>query len=133
MTEHPAETIRRAATLMRERAEAASQGPWKSWLEGRDHEGGDSFIQTTGRWDLTIGYESAAGDHGWVKQWDADQDYIASWHPIVALAVADWLDGAAEDARDAFQQPNGEWEMPHYGAVSSALRIARAYLGEAVG
>jgi hypothetical protein len=112
-------SLRRAAKLMRERAETASQGPWKSWLEGRDHEGGDSFIQTAGTWDLVIGYESAAGDHGWVKQWDADQDYIAAMHPLVAAAVADLLDKIAMDP-----------DMLGRVGCDEAIAIARAYLGE---
>lgn len=31
---------------IRRRCEKASTGPWKSYVEGRDHWGGDSFILT---------------------------------------------------------------------------------------
>lgn len=28
------------------RCDAASPGPWKAWVEGRDHTSGSSFVQT---------------------------------------------------------------------------------------
>ena len=31
-----------------ERCNKATKGPWKSYIEGRDHESGDSFIETGG-------------------------------------------------------------------------------------
>jgi hypothetical protein len=31
---------------IRRRLEAATPGPWKAYLEGRDHTSGDSFIKT---------------------------------------------------------------------------------------
>ncbi|CDX39306.1 conserved hypothetical protein [Mesorhizobium sp. SOD10] len=31
---------------MESRAAAARPGPWKSWVEGRDFDGGSNFIQT---------------------------------------------------------------------------------------
>jgi hypothetical protein len=31
---------------METRAAAAQPGPWKSWVEGRDFDGGSNFIQT---------------------------------------------------------------------------------------
>jgi hypothetical protein len=49
----------------------------------------------------------------------ADSEHIASWHPAVALAVADWLDYVA-DAHDETACP----------AMSAAEQVARAYLGE---
>jgi hypothetical protein len=30
------------------RCELATPGPWKSWVEGRDHDSGDNFIMTGG-------------------------------------------------------------------------------------
>jgi hypothetical protein len=48
------------------RCNAASPGPWKSYVEGRDHFGGDNFIMT-GEEDIyfhTVGVP--------------DQDFIAS-------------------------------------------------------
>jgi hypothetical protein len=31
---------------IRARCQAATRGPWKAWIEGRDHESGSSFIMT---------------------------------------------------------------------------------------
>lgn len=45
---------------------AATCGPWQSFIEGRDHESGSSFIQTSGN---DIEMTGAA---------DADYDFIAS-------------------------------------------------------
>jgi hypothetical protein len=53
---------------IRRRCDSATAGPWKSFIEGRDHLSGDSFIQTgdTERSDI---YLSGATD--------ADQDFVA--------------------------------------------------------
>ena len=48
------------------RCNAATPGPWKSMIEGRDHLSGDSFIQTTGPDFYLTGATRA------------DQDFIAS-------------------------------------------------------
>jgi len=112
-----AETLRRAASLMRERAEGATPGPWTCY--------GDHLV-----WPSEQG--PAANDPILAMVGEAHEDsaeHIASWHPAVALAVADWLDAVAE-----------AWPIsePDYGlsvraeAVGhrQALAVARAYLGE---
>ena len=117
MTETPAETIRRAAALMRERAEAATPGPWVGVIgKFKDAE-----------WPCVI---AAQGDTKDPETWlmgagngaanaEADATHSGSWHPGVALAVADWLDDAAH-AYETFD-----------GAVPGhSLKVARAYLGE---
>jgi hypothetical protein len=55
------------------------------------------------------------------QQGSADAAHIASWHPAVALAVADWLDDCARLPATTF-----------HGQVfdGRALAVARAYLGE---
>ena len=50
---------------IRKRAENATKGPWKAFVEGRDHECGSSFIQTQGE-DIEL--TGAA---------EADYDFIA--------------------------------------------------------
>jgi hypothetical protein len=72
--------LREAAALMRSRAEAVRTGADEPdmWF------GADEIVD-----------EFMWGDqpqHGDVK---ADAEHIASWHPVVALAVADLLDMAA--------------------------------------
>lgn len=48
------------------RCAAATPGPWKSFVEGRDHDSGDSFIRTGGDDMYLVGATRA------------DQDFIAS-------------------------------------------------------
>ena len=92
-----AEVLREASALMRTRAEGASAGPWKRFgmagVAGADWE---------------IGCAT-----------NADALHIASWHPAVALAVADWLDACALVTEVAPDRHKG-----------LALAVARAYLGE---
>lgn len=50
---------------IRRRCDAASPGPWKAWIEGRDHTSGSSMVQT------------GADD---IEMWgatEADHDFIA--------------------------------------------------------
>ena len=106
-----ADTLRKAAALMRERAQAATPGPW----EFRPRRGFESVNENP----ATIGFRDTAGYFVMLREgtWatEGDMGYIASWHPAVALAVADWLDNAAR-----------LW--PYDG--QPALAVARAYLGE---
>jgi len=104
-----AEILREAAALMRSRAEAASKGPWTAvdaanataiWREGSANPG----------WPLVFDPELTM----------EDAEHIASWHPAVALAVANWLEATAD-------------EVDMLGGFSDAdaagLTFARAYLG----
>ena len=109
-----AEILRRAARLMRERAEAAdkdtfSRSPWSATI----FDDGRAWLKPA---HISMhGYPNTA-------------EHIASWHPAVALAAADWLEASAE-----------AWEIsdPNYAtslraaAVGhrQALVFARAYLG----
>jgi Ead/Ea22-like protein len=62
---------------IRERWEAATPGPWISFIEGRDHTGGDSVIQRgrDGAWEEDL-YLSGATV--------ADHDFIAHAHQDIA-------------------------------------------------
>jgi len=116
VTENPAETIRRAAALMRERAEAMPPPPWRA--EGRDvtatqDYSGDDFDPD---WDCAFNVA--------VCRRQDEAEHIASWHPLVALAVADWLDREAAFI-DAQVFPRSDPAMERY-----PLAVARAYLGE---
>lgn len=104
--------LQAAATLMRERAEACreymSDPEWHT--EGALLGGGKARV---------------------------DAEFIASWHPAVALAVADLLD---EVANGVDVMAPLDWDYPLgpmdcTGALrpewNHALAVARAYLGEA--
>lgn len=127
-----ADLLRRAAALMRERAEKVTTGPW----EFRPRRGFQSMNDSP----ATIGFVDTAGYFVMLREgtWatECDMGYIASWHPAVALAVADWLDTAGADiwahgplcecgtGCDACD--DSLWE-PH---ARDAITVARAYLGE---
>lgn len=103
-----AELLREAAALMRERAEAATPGPWEYKASGW-RIGGPSRDSRVGLGSLP---ENA--------------QHIASWHPAVAVAVADWLDkmaivAATETAPVAVR----------LAFIDEAVKVARAYLGRA--
>lgn len=117
-----AEVLRQAAALMRERAEGArlacGDEPW-------DGDAGLSWNDARG----TV-YMIGAGP---VNVADAITEesalHIASWHPAVALAVADWLESVA----GANTSPDED--VPHAGRTiahidaDAALAVAHAYLG----
>jgi len=60
------------------RCHAASTPPWQSFIEGRDHHGGDNFIRVGGLDDDEPDmYISRATDRGLVPAADRDLDFIA--------------------------------------------------------
>jgi hypothetical protein len=113
MSGAPIETIRRAAELMRKRAKAATKGPWTI---------ADSYpnaLVVSDDYSLTVAEVNDLRPDATVK----DAAYIAAMHPIVALAVADWLDSVASAFHPlTTPQPHGE--------VGQALAVARVYLKE---
>ena len=128
-----ADLLRRAAALMRERAEAATPGPWEALADGygdtsggRSHEDRRDLLWVrsgpTNKGDIVSTYGQ------WTERSEFDVLHIASWHPAVALAVADWLDVAAEAEHIDFSEPprNPRDRVMVY----KALAVARAYLGE---
>jgi hypothetical protein len=124
MTETPAETIRRAAALMRERAEAATPGPWLGVMGMFKDGGWPCVIAAQGDREDAQTWLMGAGNNDSARE--ANATHAGSWHPLVALAVADVLDNEAhaaellgEDA-DAINLPDAR-----------ILKVARAYLGEA--
>jgi hypothetical protein len=112
----PAETLRAAASLLRQRAEKATPGPWKPMVLGSEgylvHRDSGT-IRERGR-----GRVARFG----CKDWDADRadaEYVAAMHPLVGVALAGWLDRFGDKL-----YCYGPAEFEH------ALAIARAYLGE---
>jgi len=60
---------------VRERLAAATGGTWKSFVEGRDHQAGSSFIMTDGE-DIELSSATIA-----------DQDFIASAHQDIEILL----------------------------------------------
>lgn len=114
-----ADLLRRAAALIRDRAEAASPSPWKqacAWRKGVEF--GD-------------GPETKLAPVHWGKARAANTEHIASWHPDIALAVARWLDYEADEI-GPLVGPDGR-QITYVHGNPYAVTIARAYLGEEVG
>ena len=109
-----AEELRHAATIIRERADAATPGPWKHMCLGSE---GCTTIRDSGT--IRERGRGRVAMHGW-KDWKADHadaDFVAMMSPPVALLLADLLE---DEARLEF------------GAVpDTPLLLARAILGEA--
>ena len=149
MSESPATILRAAATLMRERAEAATRGPW--WHDEDDEvwrlHGVHAVVpaQLGGRIpEQVINHQIAkAPKQGtpYAEYWpnEADTAWITSMHPGTGLAIAAWLDATATDAGETLrgllcrrcggtvgdEDPSRrcrDWDAP--------LAVARAYLTE---
>jgi hypothetical protein len=103
-----ADLLRRAATRIREVAEAvpvdADEEPWFRVVKPADR-----FLTT--RWDSFADADPEAAE------------YIALWHPAVALAVADWLENEAAWCEDLGADRDTR-------LVGPASTLARLILGE---
>lgn len=129
------EILRRAAALMRERAEAATPGPWSAVPRTTTHN-----VQGHGR-SVVVTPQTRVSM--------SNTAHIASWHPSVALAVADWLDREATlhesmaglgDLLNLASKELGGGEIRIQfsddadrmaaSTMPQALAVAHAYLGE---
>lgn len=115
----PAEELRAAAALMRERAEAATPGTWSPAFVQFQDEPYAAVLGPEGKAEEPQTWLMATG-HGGASQ-ESDADHAASWHPLVAQAVAEWLE---TEAHMAEARGNGA-----EGQTFHALKIARAYIG----
>ena len=123
----PCEIVRRAAKLMKERAEAATKGRW--WRE-------DMAVCATGS-----PYLAWTGDgSGLIDEQLADAEHIAAFDPDAATAVADAWGHQADDMCDCLAHfhafgPPGSWvvederESVHWDWTAT-VRAALAYLRE---
>lgn len=122
-----AEMLREAARLMRERAHRSADSPWyyreevATLLGHAPHTYVRHSVYATDADDgRNTPYVVEANN-------PLDAGHIASWHPAVALAVADLIECIA-DQWDEWQPPPevaAQWIQ-----AQRALAVARAYLGE---
>lgn len=105
-----ANTLRRAATVLREAAEQATEGPWE-----HEHRGLDVYETQTAHGDVVAEAGLSA----------ADGRYIALVDPAVGLALADWLDLVADWIAEV-----GEPAPHRRFALDKAFAVARAILRE---
>lgn len=135
-----ADLLREAAALMRERAEKASRGPWR-------HE------SNLGKVPASVVHAAPGAIRGKDRDLPVTADtfgrdgaHIASWHPAVALAVADLLDERAKlwdvnvratqsPSRGVDDPPGIYYGNPELAEANAArhfrhaLNVARNYLG----
>jgi hypothetical protein len=112
-----ADTLRRAAEVLRERAEAATPGPWEPYVlgsEGYDVRGPQTSIP--GR---RIARSTRVARCGY-EEWEVDKANaasIATVDPTVGLEMADWLE---QESRVTCHSDNP--------TRAHALAVARAIL-----
>lgn len=103
-----ADVLRRAAAAMRLNARFATRGPWA--VENR------VVLIAVDECRTILGHCNQGG----IPENESNAIHIASWHPLVAVAVADLLDNEAHAMEPA---------PPYNGARRSLLTaVARAYL-----
>lgn len=128
------ETLREAARRMRERAQVATPGAdplpggWAGFGADSDREGGAMLFGGPAESGYRTGTVFTFDEHcqSCTPPTDADVEHIASWHPAVALAVAESLEYAARTL--SYLETRGHRPAAN-GWVTSCIAIARAYLG----
>jgi hypothetical protein len=131
MPKTPTAELREAASLLREAASHATDGPWRPHDTHLDH-GGHTATVMTDRPDLNASYLIA-----WVptmshEPWDETRNawrnagWMALMHPGVGLALADWLDAHAQILTTAAQAD------PDSSLARHAVAVARQILGAEV-
>lgn len=136
-----ADLLRRAAALIRERSEAVAKSMPPPWWVLNPHDtwvsvwygdqakvkGIDDGTVPEEEWEDI--YETSGSLDN--SDWDPPLGrHVASWHPAVTLAVANWLDeqaGCLEEDATTFRFATPESREAMY---ADALAVARAYLGE---
>jgi hypothetical protein len=103
--ESVADTVRRAAALLRKLAEAVAPGPWYS----TDQVGGQWSVRYARDWSIAY-----TGDDDEPSR--ANAEFIATVHPAVALLIADSWDAAVV-------------EMAHWNAYEEDGRVLQCLIG----
>jgi hypothetical protein len=127
--ETPADTIRRAAALMRQRATRATTGPWHV---GSDVSHGFQVLADDGTGIAWTGEDDNGGGQ-------ADAEHIVACHPLVMLAIAEsWFQCGedmavlhATEIRLGIISALSDWNGQANAAWTATLAAALAYLGEA--
>ena len=90
MGDEPDSPTDAAVEQIERRCDAASKPPWQSFIEGRDHWGGDNFIRVGGMDDSEPDmYVSRHVAEGLMPASDADLDFIAHARQDLPLLLAE--------------------------------------------
>lgn len=126
-----AQELREAAALMRTRAETAASSPWYAREEVAELPGserGSTYV----RWSVYATDTYGKGNTPYVAEANGREgaEHIASWHPAVALAVADWLEEVAGWREEGLGFMPRSNLADAWGCVErQAIYLARTYLG----
>ncbi|MFE2712271.1 hypothetical protein ACFXKI_09840 [Streptomyces mirabilis] len=123
----PADELRTAARRLRELTGRTSKAPWTTTWNAQQYElAAPSSVYPITEWTYAIVTIEPAASEQRAECDTADADYIAAVHPGVGLALADWLDVAAEHCRAHYLCcDNG----PCSETAAPALAVARAITG----
>ena len=77
MCTHPREMTDTELQEIEQRCNQATCGPWRSWIEGRDHQSGSDFIST------------GDGDIELIGGTQADQEFIAAARQDIPALLAE--------------------------------------------
>ncbi|MBO0924403.1 hypothetical protein J1G44_07890 [Cellulomonas sp. zg-ZUI199] len=105
------------------RAGAATRGPWRSFVEGRDHLAGDSFVMTGTEkdrgpdiyltWDPLVSEEQRLADQDFIAHARQDVTALAMdlrelrvWHELEEVDEEIEEPAVAGDLPDGYQQPS---------------------------
>ena len=131
MPDSPADELRQASSLMRERAKAATPGRWRYNPDKHFREDGTCrfseavFTGPPGKEAIAVAITGETDD----PQSMADAEHIAGMQPAVALAVADWLETEASDYDDLDVSTQHFLAGDTGGDPAPEIAVARAYLG----
>lgn len=120
--------LREAAALMRERADAATPGPWKSHARAAGIQCSECITTTERHYIAQVAPVGHYSPDTWLSGTRGhdeaaargDSEHIASWPPEVALTVATWLE---DEALGETNPDTDGWLNP------LAVALADAYLG----
>lgn len=113
-----ADYLRETAALMRQRAEAAAHTAPSPWFV-------DGHEITTADQEPIEALSVLTSDIHWQEAHE-QRVHVASWHPAVALAVADWLDWEADDVERFWAKTRAR----RLTVPRRALAVCRTYRGE---
>lgn len=123
-----ADTLRRAAKVLREHAEKATKGPWN---RAADHEmaSGQYPDNAVGYWDGEYAACVSYSGTGVGEEADRDARYMTLMHPPVALALAvvlnDWADQLERRAAIGMEATEVATSL-----IAHAVNLAHAILRE---
>lgn len=119
-----ADVLREAARLMREQATAARPLIEPAWPR-RSIDCDGSCDCCAEHKHLVAAYDGPDSEPWMCAECAIETDYVDSWHPAVALAVADWLEATADEGFSDEDYVPGDF-------LGAAVALARAYLAPPV-